>query len=100
MSFIWCYLQSAYFLDEMFALASGSVQLNFGPTHLKQMVVLRPCNEILAAFEKAVEPLIRKVVESRKQSAILTVLRDTLLPKLLSGEIRVNEAERIIEATT
>jgi type I restriction enzyme, S subunit len=97
MCFVWCYLQSAYFLDEMFAMASGSVQLNFGPVHLKRMSVLQPTQEVLELFEGKVEPLIRQVLANRKESQTLANLRDTLLPKLLSGELRVPEAEKQVE---
>ncbi len=95
--FVRAYLQSAYFLDEMFAAASGSVQLNFGPMHLNRMVVLRPSDAVLHAFEQHVEPLVRRVLRNRQESNALGAIRDALLPKLLSGEIRVAEAERLVE---
>jgi len=87
--YLWGTLQSEYFLEEMFALASGSVQLNFGPMHLRQMKILRPPDDVLTSFERLVSPLIRLTLANRKESGTLAVTRDALLPKLISGEIRV-----------
>jgi type I restriction enzyme S subunit len=53
---------------------------------------------VLAAFESLVDPLYRTVVGNDRQSRTLAALRDTLLPKLLSGELRVKDAERLAGA--
>jgi type I restriction enzyme S subunit len=42
-------------------------------------------------------PLYARLVANERESRTLAALRNTLLPKLLSGEIRVKEAERILE---
>jgi type I restriction enzyme, S subunit len=89
LAYVWAFLQSEYFLEEMFALAAGSVQLNFGPMHLKKISMLRPSNAVLSYFEDAAQPVIRRVLENRKESRTLSGLRDTLLPKLISGELRM-----------
>jgi type I restriction enzyme S subunit len=92
LGYVWGFLQSEYFLSEMFALAAGSVQLNFGPMHLRQISILRPPDAILESFEQVVQPLLRKSLHLRKESRTLATLRDTLLPKLLSGELSLKEA--------
>ena len=45
-----------------------------------------------------VSPLFARVEASHEESVTLAALRDALLPKLLSGEIRVKDAEKIAEA--
>jgi type I restriction enzyme S subunit len=45
-------------------------------------------------FAKAIEPLFAQIRANTNQSRTLATLRDTLLPKLLSGELRVTEAEK------
>ena len=45
-----------------------------------------------------VEPLLSKQALVTTESKTLTTLRDTLLPKLISGELRVKAAEKIVEA--
>ena len=48
-------------------------------------------------FEKMITPIFQKVDINEKENKTLANIRDTLLPKLMSGEIRVKEAESIIE---
>ena len=58
--------------------------------------VLVPPPDVLTAFVAQVDPLHRRVVGNLEQSRTLTSLRDTLLPKLISGEVRITDADRII----
>jgi type I restriction enzyme S subunit len=99
LAYVWATLQSDYFLDEMFALASGSVQLNFGPMHLRRMKLLRPADSILKQFENIAGALLRLALANRQESKTLAAIRDALLPKLISGEIRVKDAEKLAEAS-
>ncbi len=55
-----------------------------------------PPKPIALAYTRAVEPRISCIQANLAQSRTLATLRDTLLPKLLSGEIRVSEAERFV----
>ncbi|MDD2468962.1 MAG: restriction endonuclease subunit S [Desulfobulbus sp.] len=48
--------------------------------------------DIIIAFSRIVESIFDKITENKKENEILTQLRDTLLPKLLSGEISVDQA--------
>jgi len=96
LAYVWNFLQSMHFLDEMFALAAGSVQLNFGPMHLRKIKMNRPPDEVLCHFENAALPLIKRVLHNRQESRTLAALRDALLPKLISGELRLKDAERVV----
>jgi len=44
-------------------------------------------------------PLVERQIEIVQESATLASLRDALLPKLISGELRVGEAERVLAAS-
>lgn len=63
--------------------------------HLKDAKVLIPPTELLSKQDKIMEPLIDAIVSRSLENRKLTDLRDTLLPKLISGEIRIEDAERI-----
>ena len=76
--------------------ASGSVQLNFGPMHLKQIDMLIPDFNLLQKHDEKSDLLFRKRQSNLKNIDFLTKLRDTLLPKLLSGELRIPDAEKLI----
>ena len=76
--------------------ASGTTFAEISKKAFRPVPVLLPRLEIVNAFTKTVEPLYEKVVLNMKQSASLTCLRDTLLPRLISGELRVPDAEKIL----
>lgn len=56
-----------------------------------------PPASLLGTFGRAAQHLFSRVSENARESRNLVVIRDTLLPKLISGELRVPEAERLIE---
>jgi len=65
---------------------------------LAKLTVLTPPIKIQRCFGVLVEPLEKKMASNDTESRTLASIRDALLPKLLSGEIRVKEAERLVEA--
>lgn len=65
--------------------------------HLKEAKVLVPHNNLLSSEDKIMEPIFEAIISRSLENRKLAVLRDTLLPKLVSGEIRVEDAERIME---
>ena len=87
--FMYEYLKSDIFLNEQKILASGSVQNNFGPTHLKRMKLLLPPSEILNIFNDNMDKLYEKFTKNLEENNTLKSIRDSLLPKLVSGKIRV-----------
>ena len=88
-SYTYGYITSWEFSTHLVEKGSGSVQLNFGPTHLKQISLVKPSEEVLRSYHELVFPMIKKTVQLRHQNSMLAALRDTLLPKLMSGEIEV-----------
>jgi type I restriction enzyme S subunit len=64
---------------------------------MRRLKVAFPSSEVLQAFDKRVEPAFEKCFLNKLESEALAALRDTLLPKLLSGEIRAPEAAGIVE---
>jgi type I restriction enzyme S subunit len=62
--------------------------------------VLAPKQECIAALDSELGSLWERALAAEKESLVLAELRDTLLPKLMSGEIRVREAKRVFEDAT
>lgn len=58
-----------------------------------------PSKPVIDAFEKRVTPLMNMILDNALQVQTLTSIRDSLLPKLLSGELRAKQAEKVIENT-
>jgi type I restriction enzyme S subunit len=62
------------------------------------LAVVVPPSSIVAAFDHSADSLLARTLERRRESRTLDALRDTLLPTLISGELRVKDAARIVEA--
>ena len=88
-SFVYGYLSSAEFLNKQEEMACGSVQANFGPTHLKQIKIKVPPKDYRMKYNNVVMPIINTMLKNRSEINMLSSLRDTLLPKLMNGEIKV-----------
>jgi len=77
--------------------ARGSAQQNLSKQIVEDMPSVLPSDAVLKAFESLVAPTFDRWVANLRESQTLAAIRDALLPKLLSGEIRVAEAERLVE---
>ena len=91
LGFLYGYLGSSLFLNKQIELASGSVQANFGPIHLKGMSIAIPDNNVLNQFSDIVNSIIQKKKNIISESLRLTNLRDSILPKLMSGNIKIDK---------
>ena len=76
--------------------SGGSVFHNLNKSGFEQLKVLFPCEELALAFNGIVEPIVEKIIFNQQQAQTLADLRDTLLPRLISGQLRVGE----VDATT
>ena len=75
-------------LQEIERHKSGTTVIHLNKRDLEMSTVCVPTTSAVQAFEMAADPLREKIVATAKESAILIELRDTLLPRLLSGEIQ------------
>jgi len=64
---------------------------------MNQVKFLLPSNNVRGAFRGMVSPLYTRYRANVEESRTLANLRDALLPKLLSGEICVSDAKKIVE---
>ena len=95
----WLYCALANLRPEIIGMASGgSVTPNLNKGDFSRIKVIHPSNALMCSFDKNVRSLFDKILSNEDENQILTELRDTLLPKLMSGEIRVKDAEREVEA--
>ena len=77
--------------------SSGSAQQNLNKGLVSNHPVLLAHTGILNAFEDLVGSMLDGWIENERQSQTLTQLRDTLLPRLISGQLRLPEAEVMVE---
>jgi type I restriction enzyme, S subunit len=66
-------------------------------SHLSEAVCVIPDSILLTKGSEIINPYIEKIVSQRLQNRTLIKLRDTLLPKLISGAIRIPDAEKLTE---
>ncbi|MBA4601802.1 restriction endonuclease subunit S [Thermoactinomyces mirandus] len=82
-----CYL--LHFKDRILRLANGSTFMEVSKRNFKEINVVVPPHNLIEKFNQYIEPIIETIYQHEQQNQILSNLRDTLLPKLMSGEIRV-----------
>jgi len=70
-------------------LNAGASREAITKAHIESLTLLTPSPELLATFQTATDPLFRQMQGFARQMRVLGELRDTLLPKLLSGELSV-----------
>jgi type I restriction enzyme S subunit len=80
-------------------LRTGSAQPQITINDLNSVAILAPNKDIQFQFLNIFSPLLQEMESNIIENQTLTTLRDTLLPKLISGEVRVKEAEKILEET-
>ncbi|MDK7675037.1 restriction endonuclease subunit S [Weeksella virosa] len=85
--FLYLYLKNQRV--ELNLMASGSAQQNLNVGKIKSYPCFVPDSITMEKFKFQVIPLFSKVLDNSKQIQTLTQIRDTLLPKLMSGEVRV-----------
>lgn len=89
--YIWFkYLQGQALIQ---GIKGGSAQPKFNKTDFKNTSVLIPPKDILSRFHETVAPMFETISQRQTETARLADLRDTLLPKLMSGEIDISNLD-------
>ena len=81
-------------------IADGSVQKNLNIGLVSSQPIICPSPKVLAGFDDLSQPLLDRIRENCLQAQTLATLRDTLLPRLISGQLRLPEAEAQVEEAT
>lgn len=70
---------------------------HFTGADMKRLLIFKPSTEVLTEFNKTAASLYQRYYQNRLTEKTLTKIRDTLLPKLISGELRIPKAEKLTE---
>lgn len=84
-------------LPSLLRFATGSTFPSWNGPAIKAFVSIVPSSIVMDKFESIVAPMLTKQGQLTDASLSLTKLRDTLLPKLLSGELRIPDAEKLVQ---
>ena len=85
--------------NELASKATGSAQQNLNKLIISTTKFICPSNDIITIFEDNVTPLFMKWFSNSSENNTLTALRNTLLPKLISGELSVEDLPDHIKQT-
>lgn len=98
-AFTYCLARSPEFRRLLEGLVTGTSKSHqrVQPDSVRALAVLAPPDWLLDRFERVADPFLARTLKCRRESRMLANLRDTLLPKLISGELRVKDAERFLE---
>ena len=81
---LWARVAHEYILSR----ANGSTFLEISKVNFRPIPIVAPQAGVFSAFDRLARPLYQRIVSNERETRTLAALRDTLLPKLLSGELR------------
>jgi type I restriction enzyme S subunit len=94
--YVWQWLQTN--LDMIKSHANGSTFQEISKGSFRPLPCIVPESKVLEKFQAIVLPIWQKLVTNEKERLGLEKTRDYLLPKLISGDIRISDAEKFVEA--
>jgi type I restriction enzyme S subunit len=74
---------------------AGSAVPTLNRNHVHNLPIVMPPEPLIDAFDRQVRPMMTSQRSNDAESQTLALLRDTLLPKLISGELRIADTERL-----
>jgi restriction endonuclease S subunit len=94
--YIYLFFSSEYGSQYITSQLAGSTQQYLTLKVLRSFPCLYPLDSITKSFDAHVSDLFQNIAINIQENQTLTTLRDTLLPKLISGEVRVTDAEQTL----
>lgn len=88
-AFAYFYFRQNEMIERLTYLSKGSAQLNLSPVETLAQTEHFPDDSLIDSYCELVNPFLFKIMTNQTQIRTLSALRDTLLPKLMSGEVRV-----------
>jgi type I restriction enzyme S subunit len=89
-------LSQQSFRDHALGYCNGTTVLHMNSRAIPAYEFVRPSDDVASAIAKRMAPLLERSEIARDECLSLAALRDTLLPKLMSGELRVQHAEHLL----
>ena len=87
------YLYFKHIRDNLVALGNGSVFTNLKTDILKNYPTNLPTDDVLSKFDEIIKPMFSMILSKTRESKALMEIRDSLLPKLMSGELDVSDID-------
>ena len=95
--YLWEFIKSNYFDEVKNQYSNGTTMQAINNKNINQILVIIPPQIVLSKFNSILHPINNKISLLKRENITLAEARDTLLPKLMSGEIRVEETIEVEE---
>jgi len=96
LGYIYCLTRQPDFKVAVETKSHGTAQANVSADGILSILVIIPPKPLRDAFNRFGHPILDRILSNHGESSTLSSIRDSLLPKLISGELRVPDAERIV----
>ena len=93
---LYCFLTSSTGQNQLFSRGSGSTVQGIKQSELRKLNIIVPTKEDQNQISEKLLSLYEQMRNNDEENQTLTQLRDTLLPKLISGEVRVKDVEKTL----
>jgi len=96
--YVYCLARSPLFRQQIEGLVTGTSKSHQRAQveSILNLAAVKPPLSIVAAFDRSADGMLARTLECRRDSRTLAAVRDTLLPKLISGDVRVKDTERFV----
>ena len=91
--FIYCTLKQPEVYNEVVNRGQGSAQPNISASDIMSIPCVIPSQDVINDFNDAAQPLFDLIISNQRENQQLSELRNTLLPKLMSGELDVSNID-------
>ena len=97
---VWCCATASENIDRLTHLADGAAYPAVRPQVVGATKIILPSERVRNVFATICDPLLDQMEANKRESRALAALRDTLLPKLISGAVRVRDPRRFLESVS
>lgn len=92
----WVYLMFVTHIERLINRQTGGAQQHINKNDVLDFDVIYPTEKIISSFSEIASPLFKRIGVAVRENLVLSELRDMLLPKLISGELRIPDAEKFL----
>lgn len=89
--FLYCCLKQDSVINEIINKGQGSAQPNISGTDIESIKIVLPNDETIPIFNEHLYPMYKMIIKNQEEIELLSTMRDSILPKLMSGELKVND---------
>lgn len=92
--FAYFYMQTSYIMNQLNSIGGKAAIPGINTKDIESLPIFTDDNKKVKEFGKIVLPMVTTILKNSRENAHLTKLRNTLLPRLMSGELKINDLNR------